>query len=81
MIQLRGTAADGTPTYFMGLTSVEANKVVLEGIPLVAFLNDLTDPSLKIVLLYGRNEQQIIDYLAAQGAAIEVSPEETGPTS
>jgi len=81
MIQLRGQKADGTPTYFMGLTADEANALFFKGMPLVVDLVDLgkTD-DLTVIVLYGRTEQEVVDQLAAQGISVALNPED-GKTS
>lgn len=68
MIHLRGTTASGVPLYILGLTAEELGRIA--GIPLVVHLTDLSDPELEMVILSGKDEQTIIDSLAAHSVTV-----------
>lgn len=75
MIQLSGRKPDGTPVYYQCFTGVEMTKLIFEGVPMVTDLTQLEGGTLTIVTLYGRTEQDIVDYLMAQGIQVSLPVE------
>lgn len=81
MLQLKGTDNVGNPCYFMGITAPEMSKILFEGLPLIIDLTGLNGANeLKIITIYGRDEQAIIDQLNAAGIDVSL-PVESGQQS
>lgn len=78
MLQLKGTDNQGNPCYFMGITAVEMSKILFEGLPLIIDLTGLGGAEeLKIITIYGRAEQDIINQLNAAGIDVSLPVDET----
>lgn len=77
MLQLKGTDNEGNPCYFMGLTGVETSKIVFESLPLVVDLVGLNGAeAVKIIIIYGRTEQEIIEHLSGAGITVSLPVDE-----
>lgn len=73
MIHLRGTTAKGQQMYILGLTAEELGRVA--GIPLVVSLRGLEPGDMEFVIISGKDEQAIVDSLAAH--SVEVRSDKT----